>query len=77
MNIGNKDKVLYDNLEVEKQRIRKIENEIKAKPSEKDLRNTVSILKDFGIKIDISDIPDCKSVFDLEQWRLKIIKENL
>lgn len=77
----NKDKVydkpFYDNAEYEKERIRRIEEQVKAKPTAKDLKTTVSILKDFGITISISDIPEMKSVFELEKWRAKIIKERL
>lgn len=71
------DKTLYDNVDYERERIRRIEEQVKAKPTNKDLKNTVSILKDFGITITLSDIPDFKSVFALEQWRSKIIKQRL
>lgn len=67
----------YEYLEAEKQRIQRIENQVKAKPTQRDLKKAVSVLKDFGIKISVSDIPECKSVFCLEQWKAKKIKERL
>lgn len=71
------DRMPYEYLEAEKQRIRRIEDQVKSKPTTKDLKSAVSVLKDFGIKIDISEIPDCRSVFCLEQWKAKKIKEKL
>lgn len=71
------DKTLYDNTEYEKNRIRRIEEQIKAKPTSKDLKDTVLVLKDFGIIISVSDIPDVDSVFKLEQWKAKLIKQRL
>lgn len=77
----NKDKIydksLYDNIDYEKDRIRRIENQVKAVPTQKDLKVAVSVLKDFGIRISISDIPDVKSVYGLEKWKAKLIKEKL
>ncbi len=60
------DKTLYDNLDYERDKIRRIENQVKAKPTEKDLKIAISVLKDFGITATISDIPDVKSVYE---WR--------
>lgn len=77
MNMDNSNKILYENLEAEKAKIWRIEREMKSKPKHSDLRDTVSLLKDFGIKIEISDIPDFKSLFDLERWRSTKIKEIL
>lgn len=51
------DKTLYDNLDYERDKIRRIENQVKAKPTEKDLKIAISVLKDFGITATISDIP--------------------
>lgn len=61
------DKTLYDNLDYERDKIRRIENQVKAKPTEKDLKIAISVLKDFGITATISDIPDVKSVYELEK----------
>lgn len=61
------DKTLYDNLDYERDKIRRIENQVKAKPTEKDLKIAISVLKDFGITATTSDIPDVKSVYELEK----------
>lgn len=68
------DKTLYDNLDYERDKIRRIENQVKAKPTEKDLKIAISVLKDFGITATISDIPDVKSVYELEKWKARLIK---
>lgn len=67
------DKTLYDNLDYERDKIRRIENQVKAKSTEKDLK----VLKDFGITATISDIPDVKSVYELEKWKARLIKDRL
>ncbi len=61
------DKTLYDNLDYERDKIRRIENQVKAKPTDKDLKTAISVLKDFGITATLSDIPDVKSVYELEK----------
>ena len=71
------DKTLYDNLDYERDKIRRIENQVKAKPTEKDLKIAISVLKDFGITATISDIPDVKSVDELEKWKARLIKDRL
>ena len=71
------DKTLYDNLDYERDKIRRIENQVKAKPTEKDLKIAISVLKDFGITATISDIPDVKSVYELEKWKARLIKDRL
>lgn len=71
------DKTLYDNLDYERDKIRRIENQVKAKPTEKDLKIAISVLKDFGITATISDIPDVKSVYELEKWKTRLIKDRL
>lgn len=71
------DKTLYDNLDYERDKIRRIENQVKAKPTEKDLKIAISVLKDFGITATISDIPDVKSVYELEKWKARLIKDKL
>lgn len=71
------DKTLYDNLDYERDKIRRIENQVKAKPTEKDLKIAISVLKDFGITATISDIPDVKSVHELEKWKARLIKDRL
>lgn len=38
------DKTLYDNLDYERDKIRRIENQVKAKPTEKDLKIAISVL---------------------------------
>ena len=71
------DKTLYDNLDYERDKIRRIENQVKAKPTEKDLKIAISVLKDFGITATISDIPDVKSVYELEKCKARLIKDRL
>lgn len=71
------DKTLYDNLDYERDKIRRIENQVKAKPTDKDLKTAISVLKDFGITATLSDIPDVKSVYELEKWKTRLIKERL
>lgn len=71
------DKTLYDNLDYERDKIRRIENQVKAKPTEKDLKIAISVLKDFGITATISDIPDVKSVYELKKWKARLIKDRL
>lgn len=71
------DKTLYDNLDYERDKIRRIENQVKAKPTDKDLKTAISVLKDFGITATLSDIPDAKSVYELEKWKARLIKERL
>lgn len=71
------DKTLYDNLDYERDKIRRIENQVKAKPTDKDLKTAISVLKDFGITATLSDIPDVKSVYELEKWKSRLIKERL
>lgn len=71
------DKTLYDNLDYERDKIRRIENQVKAKPTEKDLKIAISVLKDFGITATISDIPDVKSVYESEKWKARLIKDRL
>ena len=77
----NQDKIyyntLYDNLDYERDKIRRIENQVKAKPTDKDLKTAISVLKDFGITATLSDIPDVKSVYELEKWKARLIKERL
>lgn len=70
------DKTLYDNLDYERDKIRRIENQVKAKPTEKDLKIAISVLKDFGITATISDIP-YESVYELEKWKARLIKDRL
>lgn len=71
------DKTLYDNLDYERDKIRRIENQVKAKPTEKDLKIAISVLKDFGITATTSDIPDVQSVYELEKWKARLIKDRL
>ena len=71
------DKTLYENLDYERDKNRRIEKQVKAKPTDKDLKTAISVLKDFGITATLSDIPDVKSVYELEKWKARLIKERL
>lgn len=55
------------------ERIRNIENSIKKAPSVSDLKETVHMLRDFGIKIEEEDIPEFATVAELHRWRLSKI----
>lgn len=67
----------YDNFELQKERIKKIEESVKRKPCHSDLKETIRLLKDFGIKMTIEQIPDCRSVCELQRWRVGIIKNAI
>lgn len=67
----------YENIEAKKDHIRRIENSVRRKPTDKDLKESVKLLKEFGIKIDVSEIPDLRSVCELEKWRVRKICEYL
>ena len=73
------DKTLYDNLDYERDKIRRIENQVKAKPTEKDLKIAISVLKDFGITATISDIPfdGPISTTQVGKWKARLIKDRL
>ena len=73
--ISEQERKFYENLEVQKDHIRRIENQVKKEPTNSDLKESVRLLKDFGIVIVISDIPDFRSVCELERWRIKTISE--
>jgi len=67
----------YENIEGKRNRIQRIENQVRKKPDEKDIKETIRLFKDFGIKISRSEIPDCRSVCALSKWRVKKINEFL
>lgn len=64
-------------LQHERDRIKSIEDSMKVKPTNKDLKETVALFKDFDIKFDISKIPDFKNVAALHRWRISVISNRL
>ena len=64
-------------LQHEINRIRQIEDSIKVKPTNKDIKETVALFKDFEINVDISEIPDFKNVAALRRWRISVISNSL
>lgn len=70
-------KIIYDEISHKREHIQRIEDSVKRKPTTKDLKETVKLCKDFGLKISIDEIPDLHSVCALEKWRFKKIYEFL
>ncbi len=68
---------IFESIEAHKEAIRKAENARKEKPTNADLKETVKIFDDFGIEMQVSDIPDLPSAYELEKWRVKKITEYL
>lgn len=64
-------------LQHEIDRIKSIEDSIKIEPTNKDLKETVALFKDFDIDFDIKEIPDFKNVAALHRWRISIISNRL
>lgn len=58
-------------------KIKYIEDKIKSKPGERDYRCLISTLGDFGIKVKRRDIPEFRTVGEMERWQRKQIKLNL
>lgn len=67
----------YENIAEKRNHIQRIEKQVKKKPDESDIKETIRLFKDFGITIDRSKIPDCRSVCELSKWRIKKINEFL
>lgn len=57
--------------------IRKTEKVYPEVPTEKDIRDTYKLLRDYKIKIKLQDIPHTNTYGDLERWRRNIIRDNL
>lgn len=68
---------IYDDIRHQIDHIRNIEESIKRKPTPKDLKETVKLCKDFGLRINIHEIPNLHSVCALEKWRIKKITDFL
>lgn len=49
----------------------------KEKPTSADLRETLRIFDDFGMRMSINKIPRFSSAYELEKWRVKKIMEFL
>ena len=72
-----KDEYKCDDLWQVRERIRHIEEQVKKKPTDKDYRKVVKLLKQFGVNIDAESIPECRSVGELERWQRATIKKAL
>lgn len=68
---------IYNDIKHQIDHIRRIEESVKRKPTAKDLKETVKLCKDFGLKISIDEIPNLHSVCALEKWRIKRITDFL
>lgn len=68
---------IFESIEAQKNSIQRKEKMRKEKPTAADLKETMKILKDFGIKIAVSDIPDFSSAYELEKWRVKMATKYL
>lgn len=67
----------YENIRYEIDRIKKIEDSVKAKPTIKDLKETIRLLEDFGIEMKIEEIPEFRNVAALSRWRVAIINSQI
>lgn len=59
------------------ERIKRLEDAVKRKPTKKDVKETISLLRDFGITIRQSDMLELKNVAELQRWRASVIKQRL
>ena len=67
----------YGSIQHEIDNIKRIEDSIKAKPTEKDLKETIRLFKDFGIKMNIEEIPEFCNVAALYRWRVAVIDSRI
>ena len=72
-----KDEYKCDEVWQVRERIKHIEDQVRRKPTDKDYRKVTKLLKQFGIHIDATSIPECRSVGELERWQRATIKKAL
>lgn len=68
---------IFDSIEAQKSSIQHKEKARKEKPTAADLKETVKLFDDFGINVNMSEIPSFSSAYELEKWRVKKIVEFL
>ena len=68
---------IFDSIEAQKSSIQHKEKARKEKPTEADLKETVKLFDDFGMNVNMSEIPSFSSAYELEKWRVKKIVEFL
>lgn len=69
--------ILFDSIEAQKSSIQHKEKARKEKPTVADLKETVKLFDDFGMNVNMSEIPSFSSAYELEKWRVKKIVEFL
>lgn len=68
---------IFDSIEAQKSSIQHKEKARKEKPTAADLKETVKLFDDFGMNVNMSEIPSFSSTYELEKWRVKKIVEFL
>ena len=68
---------IFDSIEAQKSSIQHKERVRKEKPTAADLKETVKLFDDFGMNVNMSEIPSFSSAYELEKWRVKKIVEFL
>ena len=57
--------------------MREHEKYLRSKPTDESLEETYQMLRDFGIRIKKSEIPEKETIGSLERWRLQVIKDYI
>lgn len=68
---------IFDSIEAQKSSIQHKEKARKEKSTAADLKETVKLFDDFGMNVNMSEIPSFSSAYELEKWRVKKIVEFL
>ena len=68
---------IFDSIEAQKSSIQHKEKARKEKPTAADLKETVKLFDDFGMNVNMSEIPSFSSAYELEKWRVKKIVKFL
>ena len=68
---------IFDSIEAQKSSIQHKEKAKKENPTAADLKETVKLFDDFGMNVNMSEIPSFSSAYELEKWRVKKIVEFL
>lgn len=66
-------KTAYGKLMWEAKQIKKSEDSRKQKPVKRDYVNVVSVLRDFGIRVTLKDIPKFNTKAELDRYRRNVI----
>ena len=57
--------------------MREHEMHLKSKPTDENIQETYQMLRDFGLRIKKSEIPEKETIGSLERWRLQVIKDYI